>query len=143
MVSAGHVTSAHSLANYALTDIITTAAGKPPGTEDDGHEFATSLVEQTRLVTQRMNVALYRNVDYINNKLSLHIGSALFNGFTFWMIGSSVASQQEVLFAIFNFIFVAPGVINQLQPLFVSILESPSMAANANNLFLDRETRHL
>ena len=90
-----------------------------------------------------MNVALYRNVDYINNKLSLHVGSALFNGFTFWMIGSSVASQQEVLFAIFNFIFVAPGVINQLQPLFVSILESPSMAANANNLFLDRETRHL
>ena len=90
-----------------------------------------------------MNVALYRNVDYINNKLSLHVGSALFNGFTFWMIGSSVASQQEVLFAIFNFIFVAPGVINQLQPLFVSILESPSMAAKLNNLVLDRETRHL
>lgn len=45
--------------------------------------------------------------------------SALFNGFTFWMIGSSVASQQEVLFAVFNFIFVAPGVIAQLQPLFI------------------------
>jgi ABC-type multidrug transport system permease subunit len=66
-----------------------------------------------------MNVALYRNVDYVNNKVALHIGSALFNGFTFWMIGHSVSKQQEVLFAVFNFIFVAPGVIAQLQPLFL------------------------
>jgi ABC-type multidrug transport system permease subunit len=35
------------------------------------------------------------------------------------MIGNSVSKQQEVLFAVFNFIFVAPGVIAQLQPLFL------------------------
>jgi ATP-binding cassette subfamily G (WHITE) protein 2 (SNQ2) len=35
------------------------------------------------------------------------------------IVGSSVGDQQEVLFAMFNFIFVAPGVINQLQPLFI------------------------
>ena len=77
------------------------------------------MKEQLSLVSKRMNVALYRNVDYINNKVALHIGSALFNGFTFWMIGDSVSKQQEVLFAVFNFIFVAPGVIAQLQPLFL------------------------
>ncbi|KAI4093844.1 MAG: hypothetical protein LQ344_002582 [Seirophora lacunosa] len=95
------------------------AAGKPPGTVDDGHEFAMPLWQQTKLVTHRMNVALYRNTDYINNKFALHIGSALFNGFTFWKIGSSVQELQLKLFTIFNFIFVAPGVINQLQPLFI------------------------
>ncbi|KAE9980928.1 hypothetical protein EG328_011946 [Venturia inaequalis] len=102
-----------------LDQIVTEAAGREPGTKDDGHEFAMPLWDQTVLVTQRMNVALYRNVEYTNNKFALHIGSALFNGFTFWMIGNSVSDQQLILFAMFNFIFVAPGVIAQLQPLFI------------------------
>jgi ABC-type multidrug transport system ATPase subunit len=108
-----------SFQKQELDHLISDAASKPPGTVDDGHEFATPMMEQTRLVTKRMNKALYRNIDYINNKVALHIGSALFNGFTFWMIGNGVNKQQEVLFACFNFIFVAPGVIAQLQPLFI------------------------
>ncbi|PHH61101.1 hypothetical protein CDD81_763 [Ophiocordyceps australis] len=102
-----------------LNDIIADAAAKPPGYVDDGHEFATPLWEQMKLVTHRNNVSLYRNVDYVNNKIALHIFSALFNGFSFWMIGDSVGDLQLKLFTIFNFIFVAPGVLAQLQPLFI------------------------
>jgi ABC-type multidrug transport system ATPase subunit len=102
-----------------LDRIINDAASKEPGTSDDGFEFAMPLWEQTKLVTQRMNVALWRNTDYINNKLALHIGSALFNGFSFWMIGDTVGDLQLRLFTVFNFIFVAPGVLAQLQPLFI------------------------
>ncbi|KAF7950024.1 hypothetical protein EAE96_007327 [Botrytis aclada] len=102
-----------------LDRIIETAAAAPPGTTDDGFEFATPLWQQLKLVTNRMNVSIYRNTDYINNKFALHIGSALFNGFTFWMIKDSVGGLQLRLFTIFNFIFVAPGVLAQLQPLFL------------------------
>ncbi|KAI4146618.1 MAG: hypothetical protein L6R39_003391 [Caloplaca ligustica] len=109
----------HKAVSNEVDRIIHEAASKPPGTMDDGHEFAMPLWQQTKLVTQRMNMALYRNTDYVNNKFALHIGSALFNGFTFWKIGSSVQELQLKLFTIFNFIFVAPGVINQLQPLFI------------------------
>ncbi|KAJ5708784.1 ABC multidrug transporter atrF [Penicillium malachiteum] len=109
----------HERSFKELNKIIETAAAAPPGTFDDGQEFATPLWEQNKLVTIRMSTALFRNTDYINNKIALHIGSALFNGFSFWMIGDSVASMQLRLFTIFNFIFVAPGVINQLQPLFI------------------------
>ncbi|UPK90758.1 hypothetical protein LCI18_001693 [Fusarium solani-melongenae] len=109
----------HDAVEKELDHIISDAASKPPGTVDDGNEFATSLWEQTRLVTQRMNLSLYRNTDYVNNKILLHISSALFNGFTFWNIGSSVGELQLKLFTIFNFIFVAPGVMAQLQPLFI------------------------
>ncbi|KAJ4132863.1 hypothetical protein NW754_015677 [Fusarium falciforme] len=109
----------HDAVEKELDHIISDAASKPPGTIDDGNEFATSLWEQIRLVTQRMNLSLYRNTDYINNKLLLHISSALFNGFTFWNIGSSVGELQLKLFTVFNFIFVAPGVMAQLQPLFI------------------------
>jgi ATP-binding cassette subfamily G (WHITE) protein 2 (SNQ2) len=109
----------HEKVVQELNHIISDAAAKEPGTIDDGREFATPLWEQMKLVTQRMNVSLYRNVEYINNKFMLHIGSALFNGFTFWMIGDTLGDIQLRLFSIFNFIFVAPGVINQLQPSFI------------------------
>lgn len=109
----------HERTVQELDHIIEDAASKPPGTQDDGYEFAMPLWEQVKIVSRRMNVALYRNADYVNNKFALHIGSALFNGFSFWKIGSSVSDMQMCLFTIFNFIFVAPGVINQLQPLFI------------------------
>lgn len=102
-----------------LDRIIREAAAKEPGIRDDGFEFAMPLWEQTKLVTRRMSVALYRDTDYVNNKVALHIGSALFNGFTYWKIGNTVADLQLRLFTVFNFIFVAPGTINQLQPLFI------------------------
>ncbi|KAG0647786.1 abc multidrug transporter atrF [Hyphodiscus hymeniophilus] len=102
-----------------LDRIINHAASKEPGTSDDGFEFAMPLWEQTKIVTQRMNVSLWRNTDYINNKFALHIGSALFNGFSFWMINDHVGGLQLRLFTVFNFIFVAPGVLAQLQPLFI------------------------
>lgn len=109
----------YSAMTEELDRIISDAASKPPATVDDGHEFATGLWEQTKLVTQRNNISLWRNTDYINNKFALHIGSGLFNGFSFWMIGNSVGDLQLRLFTIFNFIFVAPGVMAQLQPLFI------------------------
>ncbi|PYH97605.1 hypothetical protein BO71DRAFT_466441 [Aspergillus ellipticus CBS 707.79] len=109
----------HSAAVKELDNIVSEAASKPPGTEDDGHEFAMPLWQQTLIVTKRSCVAVFRNTDYVNNKLALHVGSGLFNGFSFWMISDSVNALQLRLFTIFNFIFVAPGVINQLQPLFL------------------------
>lgn len=109
----------HAAVTKELDRIITEAASQPPKYFDDGREFAADLWTQTKVVTRRMNISLYRNIDYINNKCMLHIGSALFNGFSFWMLGKSVADLQLALFANFNFIFVAPGVFAQLQPLFI------------------------
>ncbi|PYH45898.1 pleiotropic drug resistance protein, ABC superfamily [Aspergillus saccharolyticus JOP 1030-1] len=109
----------HTQMMQELDRLIAEAAAKPPGTQDDGYEFSMPLWEQIKIVTQRMNLALFRNTNYVNNKFSLHIISALLNGFSFWHIGPSVSALNLKLFTIFNFVFVAPGVINQLQPLFI------------------------
>ncbi len=109
----------HTNAKQELDRIVSEAASKPPGTVDDGHEFAMPLWQQTVIVTKRTCLAVYRNTDYVNNKLALHIGSALFNGFSFWKMGESVTELQLKLFSLFNFIFVAPGAIAQLQPMFI------------------------
>ncbi|CAK7204324.1 ATP-binding cassette transporter snq2 [Sporothrix eucalyptigena] len=103
-----------------LDRIVADSAKAPSATDtDDGFEFAMPLWDQVKIVTHRMNVALFRNTAYVNNKFSLHIISALLNGFSFYRPGTSVTDLQLRLFTIFNFVFVAPGVINQLQPLFI------------------------
>jgi hypothetical protein len=82
-------------------------------------DFATPVSYQIRLVTTRQFISLWRNPGYVWNKMSLHVTSALFGGFTFWMIGNGSFDLQLRLMAVFNFIFVAPGCINQLQPFFL------------------------
>lgn len=110
----------HEITSAEIDRITADAAAQPPKTFDDGHEFAAPMWEQTKLVTQRMNRSLYRDTEYVDNKFVLHILLALVNGFTFWQVGSSLGDLQSKLFAVFNFIFVAPGVISQLQPLFIA-----------------------
>jgi len=110
----------HYKLSQELDSIITQAASQPTTVNDDHHEFAASLWTQTKLVTHRMNISLFRNTEYLNNKFAMHISLALLNGFTFWMIGDALTDLQQNLFTVFNFIFVAPGVISQLQPLFIN-----------------------
>ncbi|EXM18559.1 hypothetical protein V3481_018957 [Fusarium oxysporum f. sp. vasinfectum] len=95
------------------------AAAAEPHTVDDGAEFAMPLWDQTKIVSMRLIKAMYRNIGYVDNKLMLHVIIGLFTGFTFWKIGNGVDDLRKRMFALFNFIFVAPGVIAQLQPLFI------------------------
>ncbi|ROV97280.1 hypothetical protein VSDG_04785 [Cytospora chrysosperma] len=89
------------------------------GHDESKQDFATPLLYQIRMVTQRQIVAMWRNPDYIWNKIGLHITNALFGGFTFWMIGDGTFDLQLRLMSVFNFVFVAPGCVNQMQPLFI------------------------
>ncbi|KAL4799196.1 ABC-2 type transporter-domain-containing protein [Aspergillus venezuelensis] len=89
-----------------------------PG-EEDKASFATSRWYQFNMVLHRLMIKLWREPDYMWNKIILHIFAALFSGFTFWKMGDGTFDMQLRLFAIFNFIFVAPGCINQMQPFFL------------------------
>lgn len=109
----------HNKLSNEIDEIVSHAASNPTTVNDDGNEFAASMWTQTKLVTQRMNVSLYRNTEYVMNKFAMHVLLALLNGFTFWMIGDSLNDLQQNLFTVFNVIFVSPGVIAQLQPLFI------------------------
>jgi ABC-type multidrug transport system ATPase subunit len=111
-----------------LDGMVAEAAASPPHTADDEFEFAVPLWEQMTIVSHRMQIALWRNTEYINNKFSLHIAIGLFAGFSFWMVGDSIAELQLRLFAVFQFIFVAPGVIGTFSSLFTSQIKSECVA---------------
>ncbi|KAI1757888.1 putative ABC multidrug transporter [Xylaria castorea] len=88
--------------------------------KEDEKDFAAPIPYQISLVTRRQLLSLWRNPDYVWNKIGLHVSNGLFAGFTFWKIGNGSFDAQLRLMSVFNFLFVAPGCINQLQPLFIS-----------------------
>lgn len=90
-----------------------------PDAPEDNANFATPIKHQIALVTKRQFISLWRNPDYVWNKIGLHVTNSLFAGFTFWKIGNGTFDLQLRLMSIFNFVFVAPGCINQLQPFFI------------------------
>ncbi|KAI0855739.1 putative ABC multidrug transporter [Xylaria cubensis] len=94
-------------------------ANEGPSKEDE-KDFAAPILYQISLVTRRQLLSLWRNPDYVWNKIGLHVSNGLFAGFTFWKIGKGSFDVQLRLMSVFNFLFVAPGCINQLQPLFIS-----------------------
>lgn len=89
-----------------LDDIENSALSRPVAYDEQGEEFAASLWEQCKVVCHRNSVSLFRDTEYVTNKFALHIFSALFNGFTFWMIGDSASDLQMQVFTVFSFIFV-------------------------------------
>jgi ATP-binding cassette subfamily G (WHITE) protein 2 (SNQ2) len=87
--------------------------------DEDTADFASPIKYQISLVTKRRLIALWRNPDYIWNKIGVHVTNSLFAGFTFWKLGDGTHDLQFRMMSVFNFVFVAPGCINQLQPLFI------------------------
>ncbi|CAK9785424.1 ABC transporter [Cutaneotrichosporon oleaginosum] len=96
------------------------AAALATATDEDNHRFAASFWTQLRVVVHRCNVQLYRDTEYVINKFMLHIATGLIVGFTFWKIDNSYAGLKDKVFSIFQFVFVAPGVIVQTQPKFIA-----------------------
>ncbi|KAJ9110634.1 hypothetical protein QFC19_001463 [Naganishia cerealis] len=79
---------------------------RPAAYDEHGDEFAASLWEQCKMVCRRNTTLLVRDLEYVQNKFALHIFAALFNGFTYWMVGDSLSDVQNKVFSIFSFIFV-------------------------------------
>ncbi|KFA71533.1 hypothetical protein S40288_06824 [Stachybotrys chartarum IBT 40288] len=109
----------HEELTKELDFMIEDARSRPSRVNIDNNEFAASMWTQVKLVSRRMNTSLFRNTEYVDNKMAMHISLALLNGFTFFLIGDSLTDLQQNLFTVFNFIFIAPGIISQLQPLFI------------------------
>ncbi|ODO07726.1 hypothetical protein I350_03300 [Cryptococcus amylolentus CBS 6273] len=102
-----------------LDDLIDTGSKLASAVEGDEFEYASTKGAQLRLVTKRASVQLWRNTEYVMNKVTLHISAALINGFSFWKLGDDYADIKNRIFTIFLFVFVAPGVIAQTQPKFL------------------------
>ncbi|KAG2418795.1 hypothetical protein HFD88_001896 [Aspergillus terreus] len=82
------------------------------------YEFAAPTWVQTRLLTERLFKQYWRDPSYYYGKLFVSVIIGIFNGFTFWMLGNSIASMQNRMFSIFLIILIPPIILNSVVPKF-------------------------
>ncbi|KAJ2492593.1 ATP-binding cassette transporter snq2 [Coemansia sp. RSA 2050] len=98
---------------------IKATAGADLGHEDDDLVYARSHMYQIRLVTRRMFLSYWRNIEYNLTRLALQVMCALIVGFSFYKLNDSATDLQNKVFAIFECSVLSILVINQVQPEFL------------------------
>ncbi|PWN32591.1 uncharacterized protein FA14DRAFT_161962 [Meira miltonrushii] len=96
----------------------------PRSAEDEkrgNQEYATSVFTQLKMVIWRAFVHYWRSPVYLSAKLMLNLIAGLFIASSFWAQGSkeTLASLQNVLFAIFLAFVTSVSLAQQLQPVFL------------------------
>lgn len=120
------------------------SAGKPPPTSTNNtptsntveYAYASPLWLQTTTLTRRMFTQHWRDPSYYYGKLFVAVITGIFNGFTFYSLGTSVSSLQDRMFTSFLIILIPPTVVNAVVPKFYTNLalwlarENPSRIYN-------------
>lgn len=99
-----------------VEDVNREAKDKPPSFEEDGLYYAAPFSTQIKLVTARSFSSILRSPDYVLGRVGLIVGSGLITGLSFLQMKNDYKSVQNRLFAVFNAMFVAPGLFNIIQP---------------------------
>ncbi|KAL8815294.1 MAG: hypothetical protein Q9223_005559, partial [Gallowayella weberi] len=109
---------------------------KLPAKETTQYEYASPVWQQTTSLTRRMFTQHWRDPSYYYGKLFVAVITAVFNGFTFYKLGNTVADLQNRMFTSFLIILIPPTVVNAVVPKFYQNLslwmarENPSRIYN-------------
>ncbi len=82
------------------------------------HEFASPVVLQTTDLTKRLFIQYWRDPAYLYGKLFVSVIVGIFNGFTFFKLGNSLAANSDRLFTLFLILLIPPTIVNAVVPKF-------------------------
>ena len=108
----------------------------PPKEQADQREFASPVWLQITMLTRRMFTQHWRDPSYLYGKLFVAVIVGIFNGFTFWQLGNTIADMQNRMFTAFLILLIPPTVVNAVVPKFYQNLalwmarENPSRIYN-------------
>lgn len=91
---------------------------KPRDQETKKYAFAAPITTQTYELTKRTFIQYWRDPSYLYAKLFVSVIIGIFNGFTFYNLGDSVASLQSRLFTPFLILLIPPTIVNGVLPKF-------------------------
>ena len=86
--------------------------------KDTQYEYASPQWLQITELTRRMFTQHWRDPSYYYGKLFVAFIIGVFNGFTFWKLGYTVADMQDRMFTAFLIILIPPTVVNTVVPKF-------------------------
>ncbi|KAL8708230.1 MAG: hypothetical protein Q9225_007636, partial [Loekoesia sp. 1 TL-2023] len=114
-------------------------SAKPPAKAKSNtvqYAYASPLWLQTTTLTRRMFTQHWRDPSYYYGKLFVAVIIGIFNGFTFYKLGRTVADLQDRMFTSFLIVIIPPTVVNAVVPKFYTNLalwlarENPSRIYN-------------
>jgi ABC-type multidrug transport system permease subunit/ABC-type multidrug transport system ATPase subunit len=82
------------------------------------YEFAAPVWTQTTLLTKRLFTQYWRSPSYLYGKLFVAVIIGIFNGFTFYSLGDSLADMQNRVFTLFLILLIPPTIVNGVVPKF-------------------------
>lgn len=100
------------------------------------YEYASPVWLQTQQITKRMFLQQWRDPSYLYGKIFVAVIVGIFNGFTFWELGNTVADMLDRMFTAFLIILIPPTVVNTVVPKFYTNMalweyrENPSRIYN-------------
>lgn len=93
---------------------------QPPKTNTQ-REFASPVILQSVELTKRLFTQYWRDPSYLYGKLFTSVIIGIFNGFTFWQLGNSIADMQNRMFTSFLIILIPPSKLTGEQSTSISI----------------------
>ena len=90
----------------------------PAPTSSTHHAFASPVWLQTTTLTKRLFTQYWRDPSYLYGKLFVAVITGIFNGFTFWSLGTSIIDLQNRMFTAFLIVLIPPTVVNAVVPKF-------------------------
>ncbi|KAF2835370.1 ABC drug exporter AtrF [Patellaria atrata CBS 101060] len=87
-------------------------------TQRPEYEFAAPVWLQTTTLTRRIFIQYWRDSAYLYGKFFTAVVIAIFNGFTFYMLGNSILDMQNRMFTSFLILLIPPTVVNAVVPKF-------------------------
>lgn len=126
-----HINSQRSAAKLP-----TTHSSNDNDTATPQYAYASPIWLQTTTLTRRMFTQHWRDPSYYYGKLFVAVITGIFNGFTFYNLGSSITNLQDRMFTAFLIILIPPTVVNAVVPKFYQNLalwlarENPSRIYN-------------
>ncbi|KAF2645644.1 ABC drug exporter AtrF [Massarina eburnea CBS 473.64] len=88
------------------------------GDKTEQTEFAASAWTQTSMLTKRIFRQYWRDPSYLYGKLFVAVIVGIFNGFTFYQLGSTIGDMQNRMFTSFLIILIPPTIVNAVVPKF-------------------------
>ena len=82
------------------------------------HAYASPLWLQCVMLTKRMFTQHWRDPSYLYGKLFVAVIIGIFNGFTFYSLGNTIADMQNRMFSLFLILLIPPTVVNAVVPKF-------------------------
>ncbi len=90
----------------------------PSAPKKEEHEFAATVWTQTLALTKRMFIRQWRDPSYMYGRLFASVIIGIFNGFTFFNLGPTIAEMQNRMFTSFIIIVFPATVLNAVLPKF-------------------------